>query len=160
MIGPIKSTVQKPHGSNNILDSMAQPSEDAITQPLNHSTRSWFHVVRYWLPALCCMALIFFLSSLSGSSLSNFGSLDVFIKKGAHITEYAILYFLLFRAFQSLMVTRKALIVSAVIAVLYAISDEYHQAFVPLREGTVRDVLIDSIGIFLMYLILRRRLAR
>ena len=160
MIGPIKPAVQKPHGSNNILDPMAQQSEDTITQPLNHSTRSWFHVVRYWLPALCCMALIFFLSSLSGSSLSNFGSLDVFIKKGAHITEYAILYFLLFRAFQSLMVTRKALIVSAVIAVLYAISDEYHQTFVPLREGTVRDVLIDSIGIFLMYLILRRRLAR
>jgi len=106
------------------------------------------------------MALIFFLSSLSGSSLSNFGSLDVFIKKGAHIAEYAILYFLLFRAFQSLMVTRKALIVSAVIAVLYAISDEYHQTFVPFREGTVRDVFIDSIGIFLMYLILRCRRAR
>ena len=139
---------------------MAQQSEDAITQPRNRSTRSWFNVVRYWLPALCCMALIFFLSSLSGSSLSDFGSLDVIIKKGAHITEYAILYFLLFRAFQSLMVTRRALIVSAVIAVLYSISDEYHQTFVPFREGTVRDVFIDSIGIFLMYLILRRRHAR
>lgn len=160
MIGPIRPTDQKPHGSNNILDPMAQQSENAITQPLNRSTRSWSHVVHYWLPALCCMALIFFLSSLSGSSLSNFGSLDVFIKKGAHIAEYAILYFLLFRAFQSLMVTRKALIVSAVIAVLYAISDEYHQTFVPFREGTVRDVFIDSIGIFLMYLILRCRRAR
>jgi len=159
MIGPIKPAAQKSHGPNNMLDPMAQQSEDAITQPLNRPTRNWFNVVHYWLPALCCMALIFFLSSLSGSSLSNFGSLDVFIKKGAHITEYAILYFLLFRAFQSLMVTRRALIVSAVIAVIYAISDEYHQTFVPFREGTVRDVFIDSIGIFLMYLILRRRRA-
>jgi VanZ family protein len=157
MIVPIKPTAQKPHGSNNTLDPMAQQSGDTKTQPFNHSTRSWFHFVRYWLPALCCMALIFFFSSLSGSSLSNLGSLDVFVKKGAHITEYAILYFLLFRAFQSLMVARKALIVSAVIAVLYAISDEYHQTFVPLREGTVRDVFIDSIGIFLVYLYLRRR---
>jgi hypothetical protein len=110
----------------------------------------------YWLPLLCFMALIFFFSSLSGSSISNFGSLDVLVKKGVHITEYAILYFLLFRAFQSFISARKALTISAVIALLYAISDEYHQTFVPLREGTVRDVIIDSIGIFLMYLYLRR----
>ncbi len=114
----------------------------------------------YWLPLLCFMALIFFFSSLSGSSLSNFGSLDVLIKKGIHVTEYAILYFLLFRAFQSFMSVRKALTISAVIALLYAISDEYHQTFIPLREGTARDVIIDSIGIFLMYLYLRRKYAR
>jgi len=143
-----------------MLDPMTRQSEDAVTTSLKRPARRWLRNVRYWLPALCCMALIYFLSSLSGSSLSNFGSLDVFIKKGAHITEYAILYFFLFRAFQALMVTRKALIVSAVIAVFYAISDEYHQTFVPLREGTARDVIIDSIGIFLMYLILRRYRAR
>lgn len=143
-----------------MIDPMVRQSDDAVTQPLNRPARRWLRIVRYWFPAWCCMALIFFLSSLSGSSLSNFGSLDVFIKKGAHITEYAILYFFLFRAFQTLMVTRKALIVSAVIAVLYAISDEYHQTFVPLREGTARDVFIDAIGIFLMYLILRRYHAR
>ena len=55
------------------------------------------------------------------------------------------------------MASRKALIASAIIGVLYAISDEYHQTFVPLRDGRVRDVVIDSIGIFLMYLFLRRR---
>jgi VanZ family protein len=111
----------------------------------------------YWLPALCWMALIFFLSSLPGSSLSDFGSIDFFVKKAAHITEYAILYFLLFRAFHSAMVTPKALLISAVIAVLYAISDEYHQTFIPLREGRARDVFIDSIGIFVIYFFLRRR---
>jgi len=94
---------------------------------------------------------------LQGSSLSDFGSLDFFVKKGAHIAEYAILYLLLFRAFHTAMVSRKALFVSAIIAVLYAISDEYHQTFVPLRGGKVRDVLIDSIGVFLAYLFLRRR---
>jgi VanZ family protein len=103
------------------------------------------------------MALIFFLSSLQGSSLSDFGSFDFFVKKGAHVTEYAILYLLLFRAFHSAMVTHKAFIFSAIIGFLYAISDEYHQTFVPLRDGRVRDVVFDSIGIFLMYLFLRRR---
>ncbi len=111
----------------------------------------------YWFPILCFMALIFFLSSLHGSSISHFGFLDVLVKKGAHITGYAVLYFLLFRAFQSLMTPRRALFVSAVIAVIYAISDEYHQTFVPFREGTIRDVFIDSIGVFLVYLFLRQR---
>ena len=141
----------------NPIDPMTQRLDDSSTQPLNHSTRSWSRFARYWLPALCWMALIFFLSSLQGSSLSDFGSLDFFVKKGAHVTEYAILYLLLFRAFYTVMASRKALIVSAIIGVLYAVSDEYHQTFVPLRDGRVRDVVIDSIGIFLMYLFLRRR---
>jgi VanZ family protein len=111
----------------------------------------------HWLPALSWMALIFVLSSLPGSELSDFGSIDFFVKKGAHVTEYAILYFLLFRALQPIMIPRKALIFSAIIAVVYAISDEYHQTFVPLRDGRMRDVMIDSLGIFLMYLLLRRR---
>jgi len=111
----------------------------------------------YWFPILFFMALIFFLSSLSGSSFSNFGSFDVFVKKGAHITEYAILTILLFRAFGTRMVARRALTVSAVIAVLYAASDEYHQTFIPLREGTIRDVFIDSIGILIVYLYLRHK---
>jgi len=111
----------------------------------------------YWFPTLCFMAFIFFLSSLSGSSLSNFGSFDVFVKKGGHITEYAILSILLFRAFQSLFAARKALILSAFVAVLYAVSDEYHQTFIPLREGTIRDVFIDSIGVLIVYLYLRHK---
>jgi hypothetical protein len=148
-----------PDDSMDSIDQMTQRLDDSSTQPLNHSTRSWSRFARYWLSALCWMALIFFLSSLPGSSLSDFGSIDFFVKKTAHITEYAILYFLLFRAFHSAMVPRKAFIVSFIIAVLYAISDEYHQTFIPLREGTVRDVIINSIGIVLMYLFLKHRLA-
>ena len=153
-------TTQQTDGPDDLMSTIGasdQRRDNSSTQPLNHSTRSWSRFARSWLPALCWMALIFFLSSLQGSSLSDFGSLDFFVKKGAHIAEYAILYLLLFRAFHTAMVSRKALFVSAIIAVLYAISDEYHQTFVPLREGKVRDVVIDSIGVFLAYLFLRRR---
>jgi VanZ family protein len=38
-----------------------------------------------------------------------------------------------------------------VLAVLYAISDEVHQSFVPTREGTLRDVIIDAIGALLAW---------
>ena len=32
------------------------------------------------------------------------------------------------------------------VAVLYAATDEFHQTFVPTREGCLRDVFIDSTG--------------
>lgn len=45
----------------------------------------------------------------------------------------------------------KKLLIALIITLLYAVIDEIHQTFVPTREGTVRDVLIDSIGIAIMY---------
>jgi VanZ family protein len=67
---------------------------------------------------------------------------------------YAGLFFVIFRALfrtfpnKSIM---KLFIWAIVISVLYAISDEIHQTFTPHREGTPRDVFIDSIGISLMF---------
>ncbi|HIU52150.1 MAG TPA: VanZ family protein [Candidatus Merdicola faecigallinarum] len=36
---------------------------------------------------------------------------------------------------------------SFIIGVIYAITDEIHQLFVPGRSGEIRDVLIDGLGI-------------
>jgi VanZ family protein len=112
----------------------------------------------YWLPPLALMVLIFYLSSLSG--LPDFRSFDIAMKKGAHLTVYAFLYLLLFRAFHSIRPEKGPpssgiYALAALVAVLYAISDEVHQSFVPFRNATVRDVIIDSIGILLMYLVVR-----
>lgn len=117
-------------------------------------------VLFYWLPPLALMVLIFYLSSLSG--LPDFRSFDIAMKKGAHLTVYALLYLLLFRAFHSIRPDKnppstRIYAFAAVVAVLYAISDEVHQSFVPFRNATVRDVIIDSIGILLMYLLVRRK---
>jgi VanZ family protein len=150
-------TPQQLDRSDAPMDPMTQQIGDSTTQPLNQSTKSWHGFVYYWLPALCWMAVIFVLSSFPGSPLLDMGPFDFAFKKTAHVVEYAILYFLLFRAFHSTLPSRKAFIFSAIIGVLYAISDEYHQTFVPLREGRVRDVIIDSVGFFLMYLFLGRK---
>lgn len=40
----------------------------------------------------------------------------------------------------------KAFTLALGICILYAISDEFHQLFVPGRGGQIRDVLIDSTG--------------
>jgi VanZ family protein len=105
------------------------------------------------------MALIFSLSSFPG--LPDYGAFDLMFKKGAHVTVYAILYFLLFRAFHSTQPRQRAhggraCAYPAVIAVLYAISDEVHQSFVPFRNATVLDVIIDATGIAAMWLVVKR----
>ena len=42
-----------------------------------------------------------------------------------------------------------------IVVVLYAASDEFHQLFVPSREASVRDVLIDSAGAILALILIR-----
>ena len=43
----------------------------------------------------------------------------------------------------------KSLILPVVISFLYAVLDEVHQLFVPLRNASILDVLVDTTGILL-----------
>ena len=77
--------------------------------------------------------------------------------KGYHVLEYAILTALLLRALAG--IHAKRLLLAAVIALLYASSDEWHQTFVRDRGGKWTDVAIDAIGIALVaisYVAVRR----
>ena len=75
---------------------------------------------------------------------------DYPIRKAAHMTEYAVLGFLLVGA---LIYKRKKYklnaIVSLLVAALYAVSDEIHQYFVPGRSCRIIDIGIDSLGAIL-----------
>jgi len=103
---------------------------------------------RFWFPVLIWALVIFILSSIP--NLQSGLEQDFVLRKIAHILEYAILNFLLIRAFTAEgLGYKKAIISSAIIAMLYAFSDEYHQTFVFGREGKLKDVGIDSIGILL-----------
>lgn len=95
-----------------------------------------------WLPPIAWMGVIFFLSSLQSTGVG------LPFSKIAHLIEYAVLYALLFRA-------KKNHLFSGAVSILYAISDEYHQTFVPTRHGLLTDVLIDSLGVLLMYIYLK-----
>jgi hypothetical protein len=71
------------------------------------------------------------------------------IVKGWHAAEFAILFLLVFWIFDRLRpeASRRNLAVAAILAALFAMSDEYHQTFVPGRGGTWKDVGIDCLGI-------------
>lgn len=67
----------------------------------------------------------------------------------AHGINYAVLAALIVRARAggALSQMTSSLIGSAVIlAVLYGISDEFHQSFIPGRDSSVRDVVADAVG--------------
>jgi len=76
--------------------------------------------------------------------------------------EYGFLYLLLFRAFYSLKNKEFSLetryILALVVAVAYAGSDELHQTFIASREGTIRDILIDTAGIILIYVYIKHNI--
>lgn len=93
-----------------------------------------------WLPVVLWAAIIFTLSSISNPRASQFFVLDFIFKKTAHVSEYAILFILLFRA------TKKNFPLAFVLTVLYAITDEIHQSFTPGRTPAIYDVGLDSSG--------------
>ncbi len=91
------------------------------------------------------MAVIFILSSQSTLPRGPDPVLEVVMRKLAHFSEYALLAVLLIRAFEGPVLSRVGLAALAV-TVAYAVSDEIHQGFVPLRTPSPTDVLIDSAG--------------
>ena len=75
------------------------------------------------------------------------GSIEHFVRKGAHMTEYAILAVLIYVWLGRWRMSRlRMACAAAVLTVFYACSDEFHQLFVAGRAGKVSDVLIDSAG--------------
>lgn len=113
------------------------------------------HFILYWLPPLIWMSIIFIMSSRQRISVADTEVENFIIFKSLHVIEYAFLYLLLFRAtFKSFTkkLSNKSIFTIVIIAtILYAISDELHQTFVPTRQGAIRDIFIDTIGILIAF---------
>ena len=127
--------------------------------------------LKYWLPVALWMGLIFTMSTQVGSA-THTGRILAYllgyiwpqapqptvelihflIRKAGHFSEYAVLAWLLCRAWSTvgpMTITQsrwKSTLSAILVATLYAASDEWHQSFVPGRSAAVRDVLLDSTG--------------
>nr|WP_240893788.1 VanZ family protein [Limisphaera ngatamarikiensis] len=125
----------------------------------------------YWVPVGLWMALIFTASADSASAPRTsriIGPLVrwlfpdwpeawvevavLVVRKLAHVVEYAVLAFLVWRALwrprrpELRFWEWRPAVWSLVVVFLYAVTDEYHQTFVPDRQGSLRDVLLDTAG--------------
>ena len=106
-------------------------------------------ILRYWGPVGLYAGIIFFGSSLSSPPESISSFLGDISDKVLHLSEYALLGALLYRAFRhasSGWGAHHAVWAAVAGSTLYGVSDETHQLFVPFREADVLDIVADTVG--------------
>jgi len=124
---------------------------------------------KYWLPVLLWLGLIFIgstdlmsaehTSRIIGPILRWFNSdvsaetiarVQFFIRKIGHLSEYAVLAILIWRAFRrgSSWHLKMSILFGLALfgCAVFAATDEFHQSFVPSRTSSPADVMIDVLG--------------
>lgn len=113
-----------------------------------------------FLPVISVMGLIFYLSSLPGNTLPLVMPKVLSFDKLLHIFAYGVLAATALFAVPVELRQRRPLRVSLLIVLfclLYGISDEAHQFFVPFRSPSCWDILADTIGASLAVLVQQAR---
>jgi VanZ family protein len=112
---------------------------------IKHPTpRLWYNTqLARWLAVALWMGVIFAFSAQPHLPSLPKALFDFLLKKGAHFSVYAVLAVLIWRALEW---RGRGWAWAWLLAVLYAISDEYHQSFVANRHPQATDVLIDACG--------------
>ena len=131
-----------------ILEKHKTDGGEITAKSLENAKEGFRRTCFYAGPAIAYAALIFFLSSLSGfpEEIPSFSGFD----KIAHFFEYYIFGCLLYRWFSSTnrhSNRRKAFWMTVAVGTLYALTDEWHQSFVPERHASLWDAAVDAAGI-------------
>ena len=105
------------------------------------------------LSAVYIFGVFFLADSPAASQIGEFNPYSLL-----HIPLYGVLTGLLLMAFASKPGTNFAYRyhLAAWTAVAVGLLDEYHQTFIPSREGSVGDVLLDILGVILLMILARR----
>ncbi len=113
-----------------------------------------------WAPAVACMAIIYYLSGQTGDDL---GTLLPYFQKwfpalqsfdAGHFLAYFLLALTFFWALLPFSIHPWGKAAVVVLCVLYGLSDEYHQSFVPGRMPDIKDLRNDAIGAAIAMLVL------
>jgi len=95
---------------------------------------------------------IFLVSSIPGSKTTDIHS--PLIPIIYHFTVFFLLNFFLFFSIKGKNKISSSYIIAALIlSLIYSISDEFHQSFVPMRSPDLNDILTDSIGLSISVLL-------
>jgi len=102
--------------------------------------------IAYFVAAVSWAGLIFYLSSIPNLQSGLDSTYDLILRKIAHIFVFAVLTYLIIHSLDK---KRKWHIYFAItVAIAYAFIDELHQTGVANRSGSPRDILIDSLGVY------------
>ena len=115
----------------------------------------WLFVIFYFSnqPGNLSSSLSDNLTLLIFNNITNF--LIFIVRKIAHISEYFILAILMYNVFKDYLSSKKSYLITFILSILYACSDEIHQLFVVGRECLPRDVVIDAIGVILALIFIK-----
>lgn len=159
--------------------SAPSPSQSPVPNPQSPVSHP-ISLLRYWLPVVLWCLVIFGASAdskstqrtsrfigplvrwlIPGATDATVRGVQFVVRKTAHAAEYALLALLVWRALRRPRRGdnrpwhwREAILAFA-FATLFAVSDEWHQAYVPNRQGHPGDVILDSTGAALGLLGLR-----
>jgi len=122
------------------------------TGPKHKSSLPWT-LATGWLPPIAWMSLIFFLSDQPDLPRPESGWLMLVVSSAAHFCMFGVLAILWARVLGH---GRTAWLIALVLTVLYGLSDEFHQAFVPGRTPDPWDVAFDAAGALLAVWMWRR----
>ena len=106
-----------------------------------HTSRIIVPLLRWFFPAISPLTVV---------------RMEFFLRKAAHVSEYAILAVLLYRAFVHTVFQARRVLSAGIVLLscaAYAASDEFHQSFVPSRTASLCDVMIDLCGATLAVLL-------
>src|SRR5215467_1044626 len=166
-----------------VLCDSDQPELDLTSSETDQQGSAWRGRIKRYGPLVFWIGLIFFFSSgvasaaetsriirpilvflFPSASEETLRQYHFFIRKCAHLTEYAFLAFWTIRALtrSSWSFLKKYRYLLAVMLVITVASlDEFHQSFEPSRTSTPWDVLLDTIGgttmTLIYWLVARRR---
>jgi VanZ family protein len=99
-----------------------------------------------WIPPIAWAGVLFLLSSLTSVPGPDFPHVD----KLGHFVAYAVLGLLLARAVDA---SGRPLSLAVLLGIGYGVTDELHQALVPLREPSWLDLAADSAGVVVAVLL-------
>jgi VanZ family protein len=102
---------------------------------------------------------IFFISSIPGGRITPPGR-AINVATIYHLVVFFLFnFFLLISIIGNEKIRISKIILVLIISFLYSFLDEFHQMFIPFREASIRDLLINSIGILfstIIYLKIKR----
>jgi VanZ family protein len=96
-----------------------------------------------WLPVVAWMGLIFYLSAQPDLPQPRMGWMDLLISSAGHAFMFGVLALLWARVLGQ---RRHALLIAWAVTMVYALSDELHQVFVPGRHADPWDLVCDGLG--------------